>query len=211
MTTRGAGRPPGRGGQRGGGALVPPWPGSQGSREPKGPRGPLSYPRALAIVVVAVALGAYLLSIGPGHGAAAPPPTTTPTTAPPASTTTTTAPGKSGSAATKPSTAVKVLVANASETNGVAGYYTSQLASAGWGTLTAVTADTVETTSSVYYASGQQANAEAVASELHVASSAVQPLGSTVPLSSTTGADVVVIAGEDLAAKVPTTTTTTAS
>lgn len=210
MTTRGAGRPPGRGGQRGGGALVPPWPGSQGSREPKGPRGPLSYPRALAIVVVGIALGAYLLSLGPGHGAAAPPTTSTSTTVPPASTTTTTAPG-TGSTGTKPSTAVKVLVANASETNGIAGYYTSQLASAGWGTLTAVTADTLETTSTVYYASGQQANAALVASELHVASSAVQPLGSTVPLSATTGADVVVIAGEDLAAKVPTTTTTTAS
>lgn len=227
MTTRGAGRPPGLGGAQSYGSAGAPIGseaprgaggphGPQGMHRPRGPNGPngphvpFSYPKALVIVVVAVVLGAYLLSLGNGpHGAASPPTTTTPTTAPPSSTTTT-APASTTSAQAKPSKSVTVVVANASHTNGIAGYYTTTLAKDGWGTLTAETATTVETTSIVYFAPGQQANADVVASELHLPATDVHALGATVPVPSTSGADVVVLAGLDLASKAPTTTTTTA-
>lgn len=175
---------------------------SQRGRERPPPSGgrrqerPVSYSRAVAVTVAAVALGVYLLTLGGGHGpgaAAAPPPasTTTTTTAPPATTTT----------LEQPTTAVKVLVANASTTNGVAGYYTSKLASAGWGMLTATNATSQQATSTVYYASGEQQAALSVASSLGVPASAVQPIGSTIPVQGITGAAVVVVAGDDLAAK----------
>lgn len=198
MTTRGAAS----GGGDGRGPARQPG-GSHRQQEPDG-RGGLSYPKAIAILVVAVVLGVYLLSLG-GRGpvTATGASSSTSTTAPPGSTTSTTA-----AAGAKASAAVKVLVANASHTNGVAGYYTSKVAAAGWGTLTPLTANTAESTSSVYYAAGQQANATAVATLLGVPASAVQPLGATVPVSGTTGAAVVVVVGSDLAAQVPATSTT---
>jgi hypothetical protein len=100
-------------------------------------------------------------------------------------------------------------VANGSHTNGAAGYYTGKLAADGWGTLTAVSALTAFSTSSVWYGSGQKSSADAVATELGVPTSAVQPIGPDTPAPGATAADVVVVVGDDLAAKVPTTTTTT--
>lgn len=168
----------------------------------------ISYPKALAVLLVGMALGGYLLQLGGGHttppAAAGPPPSSSTTT----TTTSTTAPSSKSS---KPaaSRTVTILVANGSQTNGVAGFYTGKLAAAGWGTLTAVSALTAFATSSVWYASGQQSSADAVATELGVPTSAVQPVGPTTPVPGATAADVVVVIGDDLAAKVPTTTTTT--
>jgi hypothetical protein len=124
------------------------------------------------------------------------------TSAKPPSRTTRTAAAVSG---VRPSQAVKVLVANASQTNGIAAYYAGKLASAGWGTLTPVTASTAVSTSSVHYAAGQEKAARAVAAALGIPASAVQAIGPTapVPVPGATGADVVVLAGDDLAAKVP--------
>ena len=159
------------------------------------------------MLAVAVGLGAYLITLGAGRhpAASAPPPTTTTTTTSPRtspkstpSTTTTTVP--SGA---QPSTSVKVLVANASQTNGIATYYSGKLAAAGWGTLTPVTATAAFATSSVYYATGEQRAAHAIAAVLGISSSAVQPFGPVVPVANTAGADVVVAAGDDLASKVP--------
>lgn len=220
-TARGAGRPPDHGGLRDGLPGVPGpgshgpgshGPSSHGPAGPHGPQGPFSYSKALAIVAVAVILGVYLLSLGNGHPAPAPSATTTTsTTSPSSSTSTTGAPTSTTLAQATPSKSVLVLVANASHTTGIAGYYTTQLSKDGWGTLTPVTALTVETSSTVYFATGQQAAAQTVATDLHLPSSAVKALGASIPVSSTTGADVVVVAGTDLAGKVPTTTTTTAA
>ena len=180
-----------------------------------GPDGPPGWSplKALVVVVVAVALGVYLVDLGGGHHAPASAatsgttpsttpkghtPTTPPTTAPPTTSTTTTAPS-----GLQPNRTVKVLVANASQTNGVAGYYSSKLAGLGWGTLTPMTASTAESTSSVYYATGMQQDALAVAASIGVASSGVRPLGGVVPVLGSTNADVVVVAGNDLAAKMP--------
>jgi hypothetical protein len=163
--------------------------------------------RAIAVLAVAVGLGAYLITLGAGRHPAASATTTTtttttttPRTSPKSTTTTTTTTAAPGG---QPSTSVKVLVANASQTNGIATYYSGKLATAGWGTLTPVTATTALATSSIYYATGQQRAAQAIAAVLGISSSAVQPFGPVVPVSNTAGADVVVVAGDDLASKVP--------
>jgi hypothetical protein len=54
-------------------------------------------------------------------------------------------------------------------------------------------------TTTVYYAPSQQQAAVLVASELGVQMTAVQPMGSTVPVANATGLDVVVVIGSDLA------------
>lgn len=186
MTARGPGRPP-----RGGGPVE---------------HGSLALGKGLAVVVVAVAIGVYLVQLGGGKPtaptAATTPTTTTTTTAPSTSTTTTTAPA---SAAGAPSAAVKVLVANASQTTGVAGYYSKVLVSDGWGALTPTNALTVESTSSVYYEPGQQASAGEIASELGLSSTSVGAVSATTPVDVTQSADVVVVVGLDLAAKAPST------
>ena len=169
--------------------------------------------KAVAVLAVAVGLGAYLVALGGGRHApvsAASRPvspssapamaSSSPTTSPP----TTSSPSPGSSARARPSPTVKVLVANASQTNGVAGYYSGKLSADGWGTLAPITAATAEASSAVYYASGQQADALSVAAAIGIASSAVQSLASSVvPVVGATQADVVVVVGNDLAAKVP--------
>ena len=194
--------------------------------QPQPPRGggPESPPawslgKAIGVVVVAVALGAYLVALGGGPhspasaashaastSASAKPSTSQPSTSQPTTsqppTTSSTPSGASSTA--RPSGTVKVLVANASQTNGVAAYYSGKLAAAGWGTLTPTTATTAEASSAIYYATGQQQDALAIAAALGIPSSSVHPLASSiVPVLSATLADVVVVAGNDLAAKVP--------
>ncbi len=199
--------------------------------QPQPPRGggPESPPawslgKAIGVAVVAVALGAYLVALGGGphspasaasHAAStsapAKPTTSQPTTSqpttsqPPTTKPPTTSSTPSGASSTaRPSGTVKVLVANASQTNGVAAYYSGKLAAAGWGTLTPTTATTAEASSAIYYATGQQQDALAIAAALGIPSSSVHPLASSiVPVLSATQADVVVVAGNDLAAKVP--------
>lgn len=170
---------------------------------PAGPGGvrPL---RAALLAVVGVVIGVLLLQAGQhaalSGGAASGSPAGRGTGT--STTTTTTVPATTTTVATvHPSTSVKVLVANASNTNGVATYYTGTLSSAGWGTLSPTNASARLTTSAVYYATGQQGAADAVASALGVAAAQVQPLGSQTPVPGTTGADVVVAVGNDLAAK----------
>ena len=197
--------------------------GPQHSLGPGGEERPhaLSYPKAIALFVVALGLGVYLVQLGGGqsgrHVAATSPAASrtatssgapTSSSAPTSSTSGAPSGGSSSPTTTIPpgetaSPSVKVLVANASQTNGVAAAYTSELSSSGWGTLTPVTALTAEQTSSVYYAPGEQAAAQAIAARLGILASAVQPLGVTTPVGGTTGADVVVVIGDDLAAKAP--------
>ncbi len=174
--------------------------------------------KAVAVLAVAVGLGAYLVVLGggryaPASGASravtsARAPATassSPTTSPPTTSPPTTSPPASGaSTGAHPSPTVKVLVANASQTNGVAGYYSGKLSAEGWGTLAPITAGTAETSSAAYYASGRQQDALAIAASIGIPSSAVQSLtSSVVPVVGATQADVVVVVGNDLAAKVP--------
>jgi hypothetical protein len=126
----------------------------------------------------------------------------------PASTTSTTA------AATVPPAQVKALVANGTQTSGLAARVAAKLQSAGYDVLPAVNATQQATASAVYYASGSTAAATEVASALGLTSASVHPLPASPPVSSVDGAQVVVVAGPDLANSFPassSSTTTTAA
>lgn len=104
---------------------------------------------------------------------------------------------------------VKVLVANGTQEANAAGHFTQQLQQQGWSLSSPVNATATASSTAVYYAPGQQAAAALIASELGVPASAVQPLSATVPVPTTTGLDVVVVIGPDLAGQgFPATTVT---
>ena len=91
------------------------------------------------------------------------------------------------------------MVANATSTNGLAAHYTTVIGAGGWAMKTPVDAATAETTSAVYYAPGFQAEAAAIASAIGVKPTQVLPISSATPVSATSGIDVVVVIGSDLA------------
>jgi len=190
--------------------------------------GSLSTGRAVAVIVGFVIAVAVLVAWGTRPGVSTTAPLLTPTTA--ATTTPTTAAGGTATtAATTPTTAaattttahghkgvttttvprssVSVVVANATSTSGLAAHYTAVIGAGGWAMKTPVDATTSEATSAVYYAAGFQAQAQQIAASIGVKPTAVVPLTSAVPVNGVTGADVVVVIGQDLAA---TTTATTA-
>ena len=115
-----------------------------------------------------------------------------------ATTTTTVAPGT-----------VSVVVANGTQTNGLAAHYLDrhrrQRLEDGNARRRVPTS---EATSAVYYAPGFQQQAAAIATAIGLKPSQVLPLTSAVPVSGVTGTDVVVVIGQDLSS---TTTTTVAS
>ncbi len=188
---------------------VPPVP---GDLSPGGGGGPehLAIGRALPLVVLAVVLGILMLQVGSR------PPTNTSATVP----TTTTLPAHHGRSATTtttttlPHATVKVQVANGTTAPSAAAYYTARLQTQNWSTLAPEDTTTPYSgTSIVYYAGGQKSSAQVIASFLGVPPSNVQPLTSSAPVSSTSGVDVLVVLGPDLANKtigqpVGTTTTT---
>ncbi len=149
-------------------------------------------------------------------GSAASTTTTAPrsTTTAPRSTTTTHRAGTKRVAATTtttvPRSSVKVLVANGTSVAGAAGRYTQLLSGQGWATQAPVNASSTVSASSVYYASGQQASASAIASSLGLSSANVQPLTASVPVAGTGGVGIVLVVGPDLAAQSSVTTTTAA-
>ncbi len=151
--------------------------------------------RAAVIIIIFVVAAIALVAVGTrptvsGEAATTPTTTTTTTTKTSATTTTTTV---------APS-AVKVVVANATQTNGLAGHYTGVLAAKGWAMQTAADASTAEQTSAVYFASGFQAEATTIATTLGLKPTVVVPLTAAVPVAGVTGDDVVVVAGADLVA-----------
>ncbi|HXQ74851.1 MAG TPA: LytR C-terminal domain-containing protein [Acidimicrobiales bacterium] len=173
--------------------------------------------RGLAIVIVAVVIGVLLLpsatraplaasastgaSSGTGssagrthsHGAGHSTSTTTSTST------------------TVPVASIHVLVANATATNGVAGSVTRFLASKGFSTLTATNALLKVTASEIYTVGGATADVRAVVAALSLPASSIEPAASAAPVASTTGANVVVIVGPDLATRFNPATTTTAA
>jgi hypothetical protein len=151
--------------------------------------------RAAVVLIIFVVAAIALVAVGTRpmvSGDAATTTTTTSTTAPktpPTTTTTTVAPS-----------AVTVVVANATQTNGLAGHYTTVLAAHGWAMQTALDATATEQSSAVYFASNYQAEAVTIASTLGLKPAAVLPLTAAVPVTGITGDDVVVVAGSDLVA-----------
>jgi hypothetical protein len=156
--------------------------------------------RAVALIAVAVLLGLFLLHrTGPansGPPALAAATSTTQTTAPPTSAAATT----SSSVATKTPQAVKVLVANGTPTAGVASRLSTRLKGQGYDTVGAGTnASQAATTSKVYYQPGFAAEAATLAQLLKLPPSAAQPMPSPAPVNNLGSANVVVVAGPDLA------------
>lgn len=135
-------------------------------------------------------------------------PTTSGTVAVPAASTTTTTAHPTTTTTTAPPSHVPVLVANASGITGAAGAISTQLQTAGWNVLPPVNGSAQVTKSNVYYVAGQQKAAEAVASSLQLAASAVVPYTTSAPVSSIGTAEVLVVVGPDLADKSAATATT---
>jgi hypothetical protein len=183
----------------------------------------LSPLKAAAVLVVFVVATIVLVAYGTRAVTA---PTGTPSSAATTSTTTlphsttTTAPGQTTSSTsahttttahhghrsgatttttTVPHSAVSVVVANATTVNGVAAHYSTVIGAGGWNMKAPTDADTNEATSAVYYAPGQQEAAASIATAIGVKPAQVLPISSATPLSPTTGLDVIVIVGQDLA------------
>jgi hypothetical protein len=95
---------------------------------------------------------------------------------------------------------VSVVVANATNTNGLAAHFSTVIGAGGWKMGTPIDASTTEATSTVYYAAGQQAAAQSIANTIGVKPTQVQPLTAATPVNGVTGTDVVVVVGQDLAA-----------
>lgn len=170
--------------------------------------------RGVALVVLAVVIGLVLMpsatrgapvsvtSNPPASLASGTAATTTTTVARAATTTTTTGPVRI------PFGTIRVLVANGTNTTGAAGSVTSFLAGKGFSTLKAVNALTTVHATQLYVPNGATTAATEVAAVLGVPASAVQPASSPAPVSSVTGADVVVIVGPDILPRSTGTTTT---
>jgi hypothetical protein len=130
--------------------------------------------------------------------------TTTPTAGGSGHSTTTTSPAekkqhqKAAEAAVNKSD-VQVQVANGTSTAGIATTLTSKLMEMGWGTLPPVNASSTVPSSAIYYAAGKKPAGLLLASELHLPSSAVQPLTTSVPVPGANGDDLVLLVGPDLA------------
>lgn len=176
--------------------------------------------RGVALLVVAVVIAVVVLdrSNAPAAPAAASSTTTT-TVAPSTSTTsgsshsstTSTTRSRRGRAGrtptstttTVPPAQVKALVANGTQVTGLAARVGAQLQNDGYDVLSPVNAVQQVGSSTVYYAPGSKAAATGVASAVGLGSGAVKPLPSASPVSSLDGAQVVVVAGPDLANRFP--------
>jgi hypothetical protein len=187
---------------------------------PTGMSGSLAVGRAAVVLALFIAAVAVLVAVGTRPSVSGVPssaqttvPTTTPTTAPAggASTTTTAAAattttvahhGKKGSGTTTttvPHSTVSVVVANGTSTNGLAAHYTTVIGAGGWAMKTPIDAATKVPTSAVYYAPGFQPEAAAIATTIGVKAAEVLPISSATPVSGTSGYDVIVVIGQDLA------------
>ncbi|MBO0715375.1 MAG: LytR C-terminal domain-containing protein [Acidimicrobiales bacterium] len=188
--------------------------------------------RGVALLVVAVVIGVLVLdrskppaaqagAVASGPTTTTVPPTTSTTSGTSSSTTSTTtrSHGRSGSTSNSPTTTVppaqvKALVANGTQTAGLAGRVGAQLQSDGYNVFAPMNAPQQVTASVVYYVPGSSAAANGVASAIGLTGAAVHPLPSSWSVSSLNGAQVVVVAGPDLASRFPAsssaTTTTTA-
>ena len=161
--------------------------------------------KGAALLGVAVLIGILLLKTAPhvpttvtsglGPGTTKAPKVSPATTVPDTSSTT---------AAPRPPSVVHVLVANGAGVINLGARIRSQLSTAGYNTdkpaIDAPTSD--HTVSSIYFQTGFEAEALQLATVLSLAPSVVQPMPTTnppVPAAQLTGADVLVIAGQDVA------------
>ncbi|MEO6121414.1 MAG: LytR C-terminal domain-containing protein [Acidimicrobiales bacterium] len=163
--------------------------------------------RGAALLALAVLLGVVLLSAtdnGP-TGVSAGPSATEPTDGSPDQTlstiedlptTTTTV------VVARPPAEVKVLTLNATDVRGAASRANDVVKKAGFNVL-APTDGTRGAVTTVYFTPTYEAEAAAVAGALGVMTTSVQPVGVPPPIADLRGANVVVLVGADLAARLP--------
>jgi hypothetical protein len=174
--------------------------------------------RAVGLIAVAAVIGIILLHrSGPSSTTVAAHGTTT--TAPSHPTTTGATPPTTSAAPRAPSS-VKVLVANGTVAGGagagsqhLAGEVSTTLHAQGYDTLAAVNTNPPQnvTASIVYFQPGYEREAAALAQSLALPASAVQAMPAQPPVASLNGANILVVAGPDLARSAGSTTTTTAA
>lgn len=154
--------------------------------------------RGIMLLAVAVVLGIVVLQASDtgGGGEAR---VTTETSVNPA--TTSTLPTNTSLPPPRPAADVRILPANGTQVSGLGGRVATVLKDAGYtNTLSPVDSTTPAETSLVEYSSPEFASdAIAVAVILQLPATAVQLLTTPVPVPDTRGAEVVVVAGNDLA------------
>ena len=106
----------------------------------------------------------------------------------------------------RPPGEVKVLVANATRSEGAASRVTEKLRLAGYNVVPPTDAAKEDATI-VYFTTGYEAEAKIVAQALELAPTAVQPLPAPPPISDLRDATVLVLVGPELAASTASTTT----
>jgi len=112
--------------------------------------------------------------------------------------------------ATRAPADVKVLALNGTTTAGLGSRVSDKLRAAGYNVLAPTDArQKPVASSSVYFAVGYQPEATAIAELLGLQSTAVQPMPAAPPVADTRGANVLVLAGQDLARALPAPATTT--
>lgn len=181
---------------------------------PSGRSGGLAAGRAAALLAVAVVSGVVLLNAADDapepRVAAGGDTTSTPST--PAETTTTVGVTTTTVPARAPKE-VKVLSGNGTDVKGSARKATDLLRAAGYNVLAPVDVEKKVTSTSIYFAAGYEREAQAVASLLALGADVVKSLPAPPPIPDVRGANVLVIVGPELAARVvgtPTTATTRA-
>jgi hypothetical protein len=155
--------------------------------------------KALALVALAVVIGAVLLrhNGAPVRVSAV---GATSSTLSHTNPTTTAAPTTAASVALRGPADIKVLVANATAAGGLATRYSDKLHGLGYNTLASTNSTVKLQASVVYYAPGYQQEGAVVAQQLGLRTTAVQPLPAPgqVPVANLDGANLLVLIGTDL-------------
>ena len=167
--------------------------------------------RALALVAVAIVIGAVLLRRNGNSVAISAESSTTLDTSTATTTATTAAPATTTIPALRAPSAVKVLVANGTAVPGQAALQGNKLHGAGYDTLASTNTVAKVQSSVAYYAPGFQPEAIAIARLLGVPGGAVKAMPATgqLPVANLQGANVLVLVGPDLVAAAASATTTT--
>jgi hypothetical protein len=172
--------------------------------QPGGPPG-IRIVRAALVLVLMIVIGVVLLpsaTRGPRLPAASPTAAHHPSSAP--TTTTTTPSVTTTTVPTLPHSSIKVIVANGTTTAHGASEVRTWLANRGFDTAAfpPYNTTTSQTVDAVYFVgSGTRTMALEVAGALTLGPSVIAAAGATPPVSTSTGADVVVVLGNDLASR----------
>ncbi len=110
-----------------------------------------------------------------------------------------TATQKEPAASTPDPSTITVSVLNTTSVTGLAGDKSDQLKAAGYNVDPAASLSPTRQNSVVEYQDGHEADAAAVAKELNLSASAIAPMEQEVASAGSSGADVIVVIGEDLA------------